>query len=679
MKKNILVCLLFISLTCLYSEKSELYYRTQRWFEVNPTSQPIWMTPDEIDRADEIGRDFQETQPPVGPVRAVAEFEQMDAVMIRYPLGIPVEFVALLSEEIEVITLVTGYQQNSCNNAFLSAGVNMSNITYLNTSTDSYWARDYGPWFILDGNDELGVVDFVYNRPRYQDDEVAITFANTYGLNLYGMDLVQTGGNYMCDGLGGAAQSDLVYEENGNNQQNVNTLMEQYLGITNYHVVDDPNNTYIDHIDCWGKFLAPDKVLIRSVPQYHAQYDEIEAVANYFSNQDCAWGYPYEVYRVNTPGNQPYTNSLILNNRVFVPITGSSDDNAALQVYQNAMPGYEINGVINTTSNYWESTDALHCRTHELADEDMLYVEHIPYHGELPLEPITFEAYIYPYSGAALYADSLYVEIVNDEFPARMLLSLTQSGNNIYTSELFNPVPGTTYSYCIHAADESGRAVNQPIMGMLDPHEFSITEDNISPIINHTAIESTNDTALPLEIVADVTDNYMVNTVYMEYEIDGITETLTLNDQGDNTYLAEFNHEHTGTFTVSYRIVAEDGTNTSYYPEDRWYNFTVTSTGTNEEIQVVAINSFDSIYPSPTSMNNSSVTIKYSSTSEPVFKVYNLKGQKIRTLRGGYGKNQSSLKWDLSDDRNKRVSSGLYFIRMENSSYKAIRKLLIVE
>ena len=60
-----------------------------------------------------------------------------------------------------------------------------------------------------------------------------------------------------------AAQTNLVYSENGNNQTNVNTKMNQYLGITNYCVVADPNNTYIDHIDCWAKFLAPDKILIR--------------------------------------------------------------------------------------------------------------------------------------------------------------------------------------------------------------------------------------------------------------------------------------------------------------------------------------------------------------------------------------------------------------------------------
>ncbi len=97
-----------------------------------------------------------------------------------------------------------------------------------------------------------------------------------------------------------------------------------YLGVYTYHVLDDPNNTYIDHIDCWGKFLGVNKVLIREVPESHPQYDEIEATAAYFENQTSSWGYPFEVYRVWTPNNEPYTNSLILNDHVFVPIVNGT-------------------------------------------------------------------------------------------------------------------------------------------------------------------------------------------------------------------------------------------------------------------------------------------------------------------------------------------------------------------
>ena len=304
---------------------------------------------------------FTETPPPASPVRPIAEFEPSSHVIIRYPLGIPLSLVTHLSNTADVICLVSSNStMNSATTAFTNAGVNMDRVSFMIAATDSYWTRDYSPWFIFDGNGDYGVVDFRYNRPRPNDNMIPQLYAQQYDLPYYGMSLYQTGGNYMTDGINTAAQTDIAYSENSNNIHNVNTKMQEYLGITSLHVLPDPNNTYIDHIDCWGKFLAPDKVLIRSVPSSHAQYNAIEATAAYFAGINSAWGYPYRVYRVYTPNNQPYTNSLILNKKVFVPQMNSTHDAAALQVYRDAMPGYEVIGDIGTSGATWESTDALH-------------------------------------------------------------------------------------------------------------------------------------------------------------------------------------------------------------------------------------------------------------------------------------------------------------------------------
>ena len=52
------------------------------------------------------------------------------------------------------------------------------------------------------------------------------------------------------------------------------------------------------------------------------------------------WGRPYTVVRVYCPYGTAYTNSTILNDKVLVPIFGSSWDDDAIQTYQDAMPGY---------------------------------------------------------------------------------------------------------------------------------------------------------------------------------------------------------------------------------------------------------------------------------------------------------------------------------------------------
>ena len=56
-------------------------------------------------------------------------------------------------------------------------------------------------------------------------------------------------------------------------------------------------------------------------------------------------------------------------------------DAGALAAYEAALPGYEVLGFLSsgpTWPELWVSHDALHCRTKELFDEGMLYVQHVP-------------------------------------------------------------------------------------------------------------------------------------------------------------------------------------------------------------------------------------------------------------------------------------------------------------
>ena len=323
------------------------------------------------------------TDPPPGPVRSVAEYEPMQGVLIRYPFGISTSLIREMAEDVIIYCLVSSGLQNSAYNSMNNAGVNMNNVEFITGSTNSYWTRDYGPWWVVDGDGVYSIVDFTYNRPRPADNQAPLKVANHMGVPYYSADFVATGGNYMTDGTGISAATHIAYTENNecntNNQSSVplppcayvDDIMDDYYGIDTFHVVADPNGEYIDHIDCWGKYLSPSKVLIRSVPTSNSQYQEIEEVANYFASTLTSDGIPWQVYRVYTPSNQPYTNSLILNDKVFVPIMNSSWDDDAIAVYEDAMPGYEILGFTGT----WQSTDALHCRVKGIPDTSYIPFE----------------------------------------------------------------------------------------------------------------------------------------------------------------------------------------------------------------------------------------------------------------------------------------------------------------
>jgi agmatine deiminase len=404
-------------------------------------------------------------------IRQPAEFEPMQGVLIRYQFGISLAVIKEMAEDVNVVTIVaSSSERNTVQSQYQSYGIDLSHCSYLIAPTDSYWTRDYGPWFIINEDSEQGVVDFTYNRPRPNDDLIPARYASNQSLPLTTMALETAGGNYMTDGQGTAISTTLVWGENpGLTHEQINQMVQEYLGITTYHVVPDVNNEYIEHIDCWGKYLSPDTILIREVPSSHSQYDEIEAAVDYFEAQTSCYGTPYNVVRVYTPNDQPYTNSFILNNKVFVPIMGNQWDDDALASYQNAMPGYEVLGFTGT----WQSTDAIHCRAMGITDRYMLYIEHTPLSGfqENP-DGYEIEAKILPYSGQALISSSTGVYWKADDH-AWNFIPMQPSGDEYYHATIPPQANGTIVSYYIHAEDESGRTENHPYIGEADAYFFT--------------------------------------------------------------------------------------------------------------------------------------------------------------------------------------------------------------
>lgn len=146
--------------------------------------------------------------------------------------------------------------------------------------------------------------------------------------------------------------------------------MNRFMGIHTYHVLADPTGTYIGHIDCWGKFLADDKVLIaRSEDEpTDKHFDAISAsfMAEGFKVHRVMCQNVY-IPSVSPPATTAaYTNSLILNDHVYVPLAGKSHerhDEEALRAYRDALPDHKIVGIAGKPEFPWLGTDALHCRT----------------------------------------------------------------------------------------------------------------------------------------------------------------------------------------------------------------------------------------------------------------------------------------------------------------------------
>jgi len=488
MKKKLAVLSIFISILFLgqvlvngqqisRNKALNMSEKDQAWFEENPDSLPIWLTAEELERLGEIGINFIPTLAPPGPVRQPAEFEPMEGVLIRYPFGISYQIIAEMSEDVEVVTIVASTsEKNYVLSQYNSHGVNTDNCDFLIAPSNSYWTRDYGPWFIINGNDEQGIVDHIYNRPRPNDDAIPIAFGNWRGIPFYGLPIEHTGGNYMTDGQGIAISTTLVWNENpGYSHQQINQYMQDFCGIDTYHVVPDALGEYIQHIDCWAKYLTPDTIMIIQTSPSHSHYNNIENAVMFFENQTSCYGTPYNIARVYTHYSEPYINSLILNNKVLVPITGSQWDDDAIESYEEALPGYEVLGFTGS----WANTDALHCRTMGITDSEMLYIEHTPLYGtQSSSDGYDINANIIAYSGEDINTAEVIYRIDGGSWQCENMQFL---GSNQYRYTIAPQLTGTVIDYYITSEDDSGRIENHPYIGETMAYSFNCYFDNEPP------------------------------------------------------------------------------------------------------------------------------------------------------------------------------------------------------
>ena len=420
--------------------------------------------------------------------RMPAEFEPTSSVIMCYPNNMPLSVYKEIAKDNKILLLVNpNYvsRKTEAQNAFVEAGIDTSNVTFLDMNIDDdyyYWARDFSPFFTFKDT-KLSITDFNYNRPqRVNQNKVPKKLSNILEMDYTLMDITHTGGNLMQDGRGTAFSDDLVIEENNNNQSKVRSEMKEGTGTDNYVITIDPQGDYIAHIDCWGKIVAPDKIIVARLPQNNPRYQYYEEVANQLANLKCAYGYNYRIYRVDEPGGYtiaPYTNSLILNNNVYIPMGENATYNTnAINVYKEALPGYNVVGVEGfdfDDSLCFLNTDALHCRTHEIPDDDMMFIDcREVLRGEVSLkDSYLVKANVVSYADKEIDYVKIHYSINNGSYLEADMVKYEDTTNYTYTFKGLKP--GDDVRYYIDANDEGGNYNIDPTCGKKDPHHFTIS------------------------------------------------------------------------------------------------------------------------------------------------------------------------------------------------------------
>ncbi len=429
--------------------------------------------------------------PPTGPIRNCAEWEPTSGVLVRYPLGLPYSLLRDFDDVTTIHLIVSSSQYSNARNNLVANGVDTSKVEYLVEANNSIWARDYGPWFVFDGNGDIGIIDHTYNRPWRPDDNlIPVAFGAQQRIPVYSHDMFHTGGNYMTDGAHFSMSTDLVYNEaavgSGMTEAEVDQLMSNYYGISTYNVITDIASGGIHHIDTWGKFLDEETILIKEVWASHYTYSNLEQRATLIASLPSSTGRNYQVHRVycqNMGGGEPasYTNSIILNDRIYIPLFGNTtQDNAAMIAYQTAAPGYQVRGYSHSG---WLTDDALHCRAKGVIDSGMLRVAHTPIGTERE-GPVTVEALVDDRSETGIASVDLHYRYSGGSWQTT---PMSFTGSDYYQGVIPEPFVTTLVDYYIQAEDSSGRIEGMPRTEPAAWYTFSITGDLATGIDDHGA------------------------------------------------------------------------------------------------------------------------------------------------------------------------------------------------
>lgn len=429
------------------------------------------------------------TPPPSVPVRAAAEWEEIEYLVITWEnnfQGILRQIVAAGVEECTVI--ITTQNENSVANYLTAGGVDLTNVIFMDADWDSIWIRDYSGNTVYENEvEDRAIVDWIYNRPRPNDNLVPSAHAALTGIPLYVTDsapndLVNTGGNYMSDGLGNAFASELILEENeaGNpygvsakTEAQIDQIMEDYMGIQNYIKMTALPFDVINHIDMHMKLLDEETLLVSRYPTGVADGPQIEENIEYIlSNFNSPFGTPYNVEWIDAPPStsglypdqggfyRTFTNAIFVNKTILLPIYRQEVDDAAIAKWQELMPGYTIVGidVDNQGENLISQVGAIHCITHSIGVADPLWIVHQPVAQSPENNLVTLEASVKHRSGIGT-ATVFY----RDEGATNYAqVAMTSAGNDIWTVDI--PVAEDNVQYYIRGEANSGKTLNRPIV-----------------------------------------------------------------------------------------------------------------------------------------------------------------------------------------------------------------------
>ena len=187
---------------------------------------------------------------------------------------------------------------------------------------------------------------------------------------------------------------------------------------------------------------------------------------------------------------------------------------------------------------------------------------------------------------------------------------------------------------------------------------------NDRPIIVSKIPEDTNFDSNTNYVTFSVDVNDVDSDLLYKWKIDN--ETI----EGEASDTLNYVFDNVGEYTV--KCYASD----SDFTAVATWNVNI---AVSNDVEVISVNNLSQNIPNPF---NPSTNISFSlkKNSNVSINVYNIKGQKVRTLVSDkYSQGNHTVVWNGLDDDNRPVSSGVYFYRMVSDEFQSTKKAIMMK
>ncbi len=286
---------------------------------------------------------------------------------------------ALIEHEIVHLIVNNDQQRDHVYQQLEYHRIGSQNIDFQIIPTNDVWARDNGPIFVINDDGDTAITNWVFNGwgdrfPYELDDQVPRLVGEKKDLPIFDIPMVLEGGAVDVNGKGTflATRTSIIdpFRNPGMTQEDIETTLSRYLGVHHFIWLTGAGRGECDqwgdetdsHIDIVARFTNENTVLYNSTndlsdPRFQMlkrSRDELEVATDQSGEPLTLVSLPLpEVYqtstmtdwRKSTLADAAYSNFLIANNVVLVPVYGHRYDQIALSIIREQFPGHDVIGI----------------------------------------------------------------------------------------------------------------------------------------------------------------------------------------------------------------------------------------------------------------------------------------------------------------------------------------------